>query len=284
LPSFRLTAFRLLEMAVLGVELLGVVVRDAWRQCRRRPLAVAIGAVLAAGSPGFPPHLDQPSQELHGWSNLVFALIIPAGLVLSVVAPLFLVAWLGCQRLPGRSRGAGVVAAARATRAALRPGVQALVLTWVFSLPAQFAVLIGEGVLGPTFATDPPVQTPAALRQELVFRLAVMWPLVAAGLAVLALLLPRIVLDGERAVERAVNLSGRVARRAVLVCALIGLLEAGGLVIRAGSSTTVELTVAGLAGLGSLFGIAMANALLWHTRPWQQSEGELDPEQPLVGG
>jgi hypothetical protein len=33
----------------------------------------------------------------------VFVLIVPAGLALSVVAPLFLVAWLGCTRLPGRS-------------------------------------------------------------------------------------------------------------------------------------------------------------------------------------
>jgi hypothetical protein len=134
---------------------------------------VVIGAVLVAGSPGFPPHLDRPSQELHGWANLVFVLIVPARLALSVVAPLFLVAWLGCERPPGRSGGVGVVAAARATRAALRPGVEALVLLWVFSLPAQFAVLIGEGLLGPTFASDPPVQTPAALRQELGFRLVV---------------------------------------------------------------------------------------------------------------
>jgi hypothetical protein len=175
------------------------------------------------------------------------------------------------------------VAAARATRAALRPGVEALVLVWVFSLPAQFAVLIGGAVL-PTFAADPPVQTAAALRQELVFRLVVTWPLVAAGLAVLALLLPRIVLDGEREVARAVNLSGRVARRAVPVCALIGLLEAGGLVIRAGSSATVELTVASLTGLGSVLGTAMGNALLWYTRPWQRSEAVPEPEQPLVDG
>jgi hypothetical protein len=103
-------------------------------------------------------------------------------------------------------------------------------------------------------------------------------------LAILALVLPRIVLDGEREVARAVNLSGRVARRAVLVCALIGLLEAGGLVIRAGSSTTVELTVSGLAGLGSAFGLAMANALLWHTRPWQQTDDAPAPERPLLDG
>lgn len=260
--------------------MLGAIVRDAWRQCRRRPLAVAIGAVLVAGSPGFPPHLDRPSQELHGWSNLVFVLIIPAGLVLSALVPLFVVAWLGSARWPGRL-GGGVVAAARVAWDALRPGFEALLLTGIFILPAQFAVMVG-GVVLPTFATDPPVQTPAALRQDLVVRLAVIWPLVAAGLAVLALLLPRIVLDGERVVARAVNLSGRVARRAVPVCALIGLLEAGGLVIRAGSSTAVELSVAGLVGLGSVFGVAMANALLWHTRPWQHREGVPDSE-PAAG-
>jgi hypothetical protein len=82
-------------------------------------------------------------------------------------------------------------------------------------------------------------------------------------LAVLAPMLPRIVLDGEREVAGGQPVGGGVARRAVPLCALIGLLEAGGLVIRAGSSTTVELTVAGLAGLGCVFGTAMANALLW---------------------
>jgi hypothetical protein len=75
-----------------------------------------------------------------------------------------------------------------------------------------------------------------------------------------------------------------VARRAVAVCALIGLLEAGGLLIRIGSTATVELTVAGLAGLGCVFGTAMANALLWHTRPWQRSADAADPGQPLVDG
>jgi hypothetical protein len=267
----------------LGVEVLGAVVRDAWRQCRQRPLAVAIGAALVAGSPGFPPHLDGPSQELHGWANIAFALIIPAGVVLSVLVPLFAVAWLGGARLPDQS-GGGVVVAARAAWAALRPGFEALLLTCVFILPAQFVVLVGGGVLGYDFMVDAPVQTPAVLRQELLFRLLVAWPLVAAGLAVLALVLPRIVLDGEREVARAVNLSGRVARRAIPVCALIGLLEAGGVVIRAGSSTTVELSVAGIAGLGSLFGLAMANALLWHTRPWQQTDEAPAPEGPLVDG
>lgn len=48
---------------------------------------------------------------------------------------------------------------------------------------------------------------------ELIVRLTVIWPLVAAAFAVLALLLPRIVLDGEREVARAVSLSGRVGQR-----------------------------------------------------------------------
>ena len=128
--------------------MLGAVVRDAWRQCRQRPLAVAIGAALAAGSPGFPPHLDRPSQELHGWANLAFVLIIPAGLALSLAAPAVPDRLAG-QRVPESSGGAGLVAAARKTRAALRPGAEALVLTWVFSIPAQFALLIAEFVFWP---------------------------------------------------------------------------------------------------------------------------------------
>jgi hypothetical protein len=28
----------------------------------------------------------------------------------------------------------------------------------------------------------------------------------------------------------------------------------------------------------------MANALLWHTRPWQPSDDAPDPKQPLVDG
>jgi hypothetical protein len=263
----------------MGIELLGAIVRDAWRQCRGRPLAVVIGILVMAGSPGLPPHLDRPSQELHGWANLVVVLLVPVGLALSVLGPLFIVAYLGSVR-PSQQAWRAVLAAARATRAALRPGFVALVLLWVFTLPAQFAVLVGEVVLGPTFAVDPPVQTAAAVRQELVFRLAVTWPLVAAGLAVLALLLPRIMLDGEREVARAVSLSGRVARRAVPVCLLIGLLEAAGVVVRAGSSVPVMLVVAGLAGFGWVFGTAMANALLWHTRVWQRGEGKPNSKQP----
>jgi len=39
----------------VGIELLGAIVRDAWRQCRRRPLAVIAGALLVGGLPDLRP-------------------------------------------------------------------------------------------------------------------------------------------------------------------------------------------------------------------------------------
>jgi hypothetical protein len=259
-------------------ELLGAVVRDAWRQCRRRPLAVVVGFLAVGATPGLPPHLTQGSQELHGWANLLIVPLLPAGIALSLLGPLFIVAYLGCPAPPGQ-RGGAIRAAARATRSALRPGIAAGVLMWVVVFPVQLAVLLGEFILGPTLAADPPVTTAAAVRQELVFRLVVTWPLVTLALAMLALLLPRIVLDGAREVERAVSLSGRVARRAAPVCLLIGLLQAAGVAIRAGSSTSVVLAVSAAVGLAWVFGVAMANALLWHTRPWQ-ADVPAQPVQP----
>jgi hypothetical protein len=200
--------------------------------------------------------------------NLVFVPLDLVGLALSLLGPLFIAAYLGCWA-PSWQAGGAVRMAARATRDALGPGIAAVVLTWLVTFPVSIAVLLGELMLGPTFAADPPITTPAALRQEFLFRLVVTWPMVTVALAVLALVLPQIVLDGEREVVRAVKLSGRVARRAWPVCLLIGLLEAAGVVLRAGSSVPVVLVVSGVAGLGWVFGVAMANALLWHTRPWQ---------------
>jgi hypothetical protein len=260
------------------MELLGAVARDAWRQCRRRPLAVIVGAVLISAGPGLPPHLAQGGQEVHGWANLLLVLLVPAGIALSLLGPLFIVAYLGFTPSPWPP-GSAIRAAARATRNALAPGILAEILVWAAMLPAQVAVLVSEGVLGPSFAVDPPVTTAAAQRQELVFRLAVTWPLVTLALAALALLLPRIMLDGDGNVGQAVRLSLRVARRAARLCLLIGALQAAGLVIRAGSSPTVVLLVSGAAGLAWVVGVALANALLWHTRPWQ-ADGAARSAQP----
>jgi len=271
----------------MEIALLGRVMRDAWHQCRRRPLAVLLGVLLASGSPGFPPHMIQGSEELHGWANLLW-LALPAVIVLGYLAPLLMVAYLGTAN-PSRPCPAGgaIRAAVRMTRRALRPGIGAVILMWVFvAIPGTIAIWVGEVVLWPSFMSDPPDLSDMAQRQELLFRLTVVWPLTAIGLAVLALLLPRIVLDGARNTERAANLSGRIARRAPLVCLLIGLLGAAGAVIRAGTSFATASAVAAVVGLGAVLAAAMANALLWHTRPWQpiDNEAEADPRPPLVSG
>jgi hypothetical protein len=261
----------------MAIALLGRVVRDAWHQCKRRPLAVLLGVLFASGSPGFPPHMIQGSQELHGWANLAW-LGLPAVIVLGYLAPLLMVAYLGTAN-PSQPRPAGgaIRAAVRMTRRAWRPGIGAAILTWVFvAIPGTISIWLGEALLGPSFMADPPDLSSVAQRQELLFRLTVVWPLTAIGLAVLALLLSRVVLDGARDVGRAANLSGRIARRAPLVCLLIGLLDAAGAVIRVGTSFATAVAVAAVVGLGAVFATAMANALLWHTRPWQPIDDEAE--------
>ncbi len=267
--------------------LLGRVVRDAWHQCWRRPLVVVVGGMTIGMTPGFPPHMIRGSQDLHGWANLLWVLL-PAVIVLGFLGPLFMVAYLGTAS-PSWSRqtGGAIRAAGRATRKAVRPGISAVILMSICTtVLATSLIWVGEAFLGSSFMVDPPDLSAAAQRTELLFRLLIAWPVEAVGLGVLALLPPRIVLDGTRNTERAVSLSGRIARRAPLVCLLIGLLEAAGQVIRAGTSASTVYVVSSVVGMASVFGAAMANALLLHTRPWQPIEDEAapDPHQPLLEG
>jgi hypothetical protein len=256
----------------MGMELLAAVVRDAWRQCRRRPLAVVAGVVLIGGSPGFPPQSTGRELEVGGWLG---AALLPAALALSVLwllAMLFLVAYLAGALRPELARAARAL---RRTRDSWPAGILALVIvSAVSTFPAQLAAALFQTLAGDTSPDVGLPDPPSAPWDGLALRLLPIWPVAALGPAVLALLTPRIVVDGDRDVQRAVAASVRVARRTFPICLLIGLLQAGGQVIRGGSSLGVMLAVAAAAGLGAVFAMAMANALLWHTRSLQ-----IDPDR-----
>lgn len=240
---------------------MAAVVRDAWRQCRRRPLAIAaiVGLVyLAPGSAG----PSQPTREVHGWAAAALLLLVIAASILTAVGLLFLVAYMGGAL---RAERAGVRDALAATRRMLLPGLGGVVLTWAAVVPTSMvAAAVGLAVLPPGT-----VEEASLPGREYLLRLLVMGPLLAMVVALLALLVPRIVLDGERDLGRAVGLSLRVARRALPVCLLIGVLQAAPMVARIQAPLPLTSPVWAVLALVTLFGMAMANALLWHTRAWQ---------------
>lgn len=242
--------------------------RDAWRQCWRRPLALAaivLLAYLAPGSAG-PP---QPTREVHGWAAAGLLLLVIAASILTAVGLLFLVAYLGSALGDQQS---GVREALAATRAVLWPGLAGLVVTWAAVVPTSMvAAAVGLAVL--PLGT---VEDASLARREYVLRLAV-----AVGL--LAVLVPRIVLDGERDLGRAVGVSLRVARRALPVCLLIGVLQAAPMVARIQAPLPMTSPVWAVLALATLVGMAMANALLWHTRAWQLEGSERPTRPPMPG-
>jgi hypothetical protein len=234
------------------------VLRDAWRQYRRRPLAAVVTVVVG----GLPVFL-QPDEPL---------VAVPLAVLLlaaSLLVELFLVAWLAGALEPVPPRAADALAA---TRRSIGPGVRAGLLRAGYLL---LALMIGLLLFG-SRDSEPLPQTEQA-------KLAVgLWPLFGSALAFLAVLTQRVVLDGERRVRQAAAISHRVARANFPICLLIGLVQASGLVL---ASLILNFRV--MAALGILLAlldpylIGMSNALYLRTRadqePDRADDGSLRP-------
>jgi hypothetical protein len=229
------------------------VLRDAWRQYRRRPLA----AVVAVAVGGLPVFL-QPDDPL------VAVPLAVALLAAGLLVELFLVSWLAgvLEAAPPSA------AAALATmRRCVGPGVRAGLLRAAYLL---LALMVGLLLFGPRDSGPLPRSEQAKLAVGL-------WPLFGFAFAFLAVLLQRVVLGGERRVRQAAAASHRVASSHFPICLVIGLLQASGLVL---ASLVVDFAL--MAALSILLAlvdpylIGMSNALYLRTRADQEPAGAGD--------
>jgi hypothetical protein len=236
------------------------VLRDAWRQYRRRPLAAVITVVVG----GLPVFLEPGDPLLAVPLAVVF---LAAGLLVE----LFLVSWLAGAIDP--TPPAAPAAAALATmRRTIGPGVRAGLLRAFYLLGALMVglLLFGSREGGPLPESE---QTKLAVG---------LWPLFGVAFAFLAVLMQRVVLGGERRVRQAAGVSHRVASAHFPLCLLIGLLQASGLVL---ASLVVEFWVLAvlsiLLALADPYLIGMCNALYLRTRAEQEpvdaGDGSLRP-------
>ena len=238
--------------------MLTAVLRDAWRQYRRRPLAAVITVVVG----GLPVFLEPDDP-------LVAVPLAVALLAAGLLVELFLVAWLAGVLDPVPSSAATALAT---TRRAIGPGVRAGLLRAAYLLLALMVglLLFGSRERGPLPESE---QTKLAVG---------LWPLFAIAFAFLAVLMQRVVLGGERRVRQAAAVSHRVASAHFPLCLLIGLLQACGLVL---ASLNLEFwMVAGLTMLLALadpYLVGMCNALYLRTRadqePVDAGDGSLRP-------
>jgi hypothetical protein len=238
--------------------MLTAVLRDAWRQYRRRPLAAVITVVVG----GLPVFLEPDDP-------LVAVPLAVALLAAGLLVELFLVAWLAGVLDPAPSSAATALAT---TRRAIGPGVRAGLLRAAYLLLALMVglLLFGSRESGPLPESE---QTKLAVG---------LWPLFAIAFAFLAVLMQRVVLGGERRVRQAAAVSHRVASAHFPLCLLIGLLQACGLVL---ASLSLDFwMVAGLTMLLALadpYLIGMCNALYLRTRadqePVDAGDGSLRP-------
>ena len=234
------------------------VLRDAWRQYRRRPLAAVITVVVG----GLPVFLEPDDPVL---AVPLAVVLLAAGLLVE----LFLVAWLAGALDPAPPPAAAALATMRGT---IGPGVRAGLLRAFYLLGALMVglLLFGSREGGPLPESE---QTKLAVG---------LWPLFGVAFAFLAVLMQRVVLGGERRVRQAAGVSHRVASAHFPICLLIGLLQASGLVL---ASLVVEFWV--LAALSILLALAdpyligMCNALYLRTRAEQEpvdaGDGSLRP-------
>jgi uncharacterized membrane protein len=231
----------------------GPVLRDAWRQYRRRPPA-AVLAVVVGGLPVFLPAGSPP----------VAATLAVVLLALGLLLELFLIAWLAGALAPRPSSAAEAV---QAMRRALWPGVRAGLLRGLYLLAALVVGLL-------LFGTPEGETLSSAQEAKLSIGL---WPLLGFALAFLAVIEQRVVLDGERVARRAAVTSHRVAAANFPLCLLIGLAQAAGLVL-AGLPVpfAATATLAILLALADPFLIGMANALYLRSKSLQS----LRPGEP----
>jgi hypothetical protein len=233
--------------------MLTAVLRDAWRQYRRRPQA----AVVALAVGGLPVFLSPDDPLVAVPLALV---LLAAGLLLE----LFLVAWLAGVLQPAPVPAAAALAAMRAN---IAPGVRAGLLRVVYLVLALMVglLLFGSGDSQPLPRSE---QTKLAVG---------LWPLFGLAFAFLAVLVQGIVLGGERRVRQAAAASHRVASAYFPICLLIGLLQASGLVL---ASLVVNFALLAalslLLALADPFLIGMGNALYLRTRADQAPAGAGD--------
>ena len=234
------------------------IVRDAWRQYRRRPLAALVTVVVG----GLPVFL-QPNDPLVAVPLAI--VLLAAGLLLE----LFLVAWLAGALHPVPTTAAAAFAT---MRRCIGPGVRAGLLRAGYLL---LALMVGLLLFG-SRDSEP---LPEAEQTKLAVGL---WPLFGFAFAFLAVLTQRVVLGGERKVRQAAAVSHRVAAAHFPICLLIGLLQASGLVL---TSLVLNFTLMAilsiLLALVDPYLIGASNALYLRTRSDQEpvaaGDGSLRP-------
>ena len=234
------------------------VLRDAWRQYRRRPLA----AVLAVVVGGLPVFLD-PDDPLLAVPLAV--VLLGAGLLLE----LFLVAWLAGALEEAPTSAQAALAVMRRT---IAPGVRAGLLRAAYLLAA---LMVGLLLFGSRDSEPLPTSEQAKLAIGL-------WPLFGVAFAFLAVLMQRVVLGGERRVRQAAGASHRVASAYFPICLVIGLLQASGLVVASLVAEFWMLAVLSIVlALADPYLIGMCNALYLRTRadqePADSGDGSLRP-------
>jgi hypothetical protein len=234
------------------------LLRDAWRQYRRRPLA----AVITVAVGGLPVFLEPDAPAV---AVPLAVLLLAAGLLVE----LFLVAWLAGALDPVPPPAADALATMRRT---IGPGVRAGLLRAVYLLAALMVglLLFGSRESGPLPESE---QTKLAVG---------LWPLFGIAFAFLAVLMQRVVLGGERRVRQAATVSHRVASAHFPICLVIGLLQASGLVLASLVARFWVLAVLSiLLALADPFLIGMCNALYLRTRadqePADTGDGSLRP-------
>jgi hypothetical protein len=235
------------------------VLRDAWRQYRRRPLAAVLTVVVG----GLPVFLD-PDDPLLAVPLAVF--LLGAGLLVE----LFLVAWLAGALDPAPASAPAALATMRRT---IAPGVRAGLLRAAYLL---LALMVGLLLFGSRDSGEP-------LPESEQVKLAIgLWPLFGVAFAFLAVLMQRVVLGGERRVRQAAGVAHRVASAHFPICLLIGLLQACGLVLASLVAEFWMLAVLSiLLALADPYLIGMCNALYLRTRadqePVDAGDGSLRP-------
>jgi hypothetical protein len=159
------------------------VLRDAWRQYRRRPLAAVVAVVVG----GLPVFLDPDDPVL----------AVPLAIVLlgaGLLVELFLVGWLAgaLEETPTSAQAALAV-----MRRTIAPGVRAGLLRAAYLL---LALMVGLLLFGSRDSEPLPTSEQTKLAIGL-------WPLFGVAFAFLAVVMQRVVLGGERRVRQAAAVS-----------------------------------------------------------------------------
>jgi hypothetical protein len=234
------------------------VVRDAWRQYRRRPLAAVLTVVVG----GLPVFLD-PDDPVLAIPLAIF--LLGAGLLVE----LFLVTWLAGALDPAPTSAQAALAVMRRT---IAPGIRAGLLRAAYLL---LALMVGLLLFGSRDSEPLPTSEQTKLAIGL-------WPLFGVAFAFLAVLMQRVVLGGERRVRQAAGVSHRVASAYFPICLVIGLLQASGLVVASLVAEFWMLAVLSIVlALADPYLIGLCNALYLRTRadqePVDAGDGSLRP-------